>query len=87
MQELIEAEAAEFIGATCYERSESRTNERNDSRPRMLATKAGDFDLRIPKLRKGFVLPASPPAAVVRSSGSTWATARTRCSGAASSPR
>ena len=25
--------------------------------------------------------------AVVRSSGSTWATARTRCSGAASSPR
>jgi len=31
--------------------------------------------------------PASPPTAVVRSSGSTWATARTRCSGAASSPR
>ena len=29
LQELIEAEAAEFIGATRYERSESRTNERN----------------------------------------------------------
>jgi transposase-like protein len=28
LQEVIEAEAAEFIGATRYERSESRTNER-----------------------------------------------------------
>ena len=28
LQELIEAEAAEFIGATRYERSESRTNKR-----------------------------------------------------------
>jgi transposase-like protein len=45
LQELIEAEAAEFIGATRYERSESRTNERNGSRPRMLATKTGDIDL------------------------------------------
>ncbi len=187
LQELIEAEAAEFIGATRYERSESRTNERNGSRPRMLATKAGDIDLRIPKLRKGSFFPlileprrridqalyavvmeayvagvstrsvddlvaalgidsgisksevsricagldevvtafrtrrldhtgfpyvyldatylhvrnstsqvvwmaswwrpASPPTAVVRSSGSRWTTARTRCSGAASSPR
>jgi len=57
LQELIEAEAAEFIGATRYERSESRTNERNGSRPRMLATKAGDIDLRIPKLRKGSFFP------------------------------
>jgi hypothetical protein len=57
LQELIEAEAAEFIGATRYERSESRTNERNGSRPRMLATKAGDIDLRIPKLRKGSSFP------------------------------
>jgi hypothetical protein len=36
LQELIETEAAEFIGATRCERSESRTNERNGSRPRML---------------------------------------------------
>jgi len=57
LQELIEAEAAEFIGATRYERSESRTNERNGSRPRMLATKAGDIDLRIPKLGKGSFFP------------------------------
>lgn len=59
-QELIAAETAEFIGATRAERSESRTNDRNGSRPRMLATMAGDIDPRIPKLRMGFVLPADP---------------------------
>ena len=57
MQELIEAEAAEVIGAARYERSESRVNERNGARPRTLSTKAGDIDLRIPKLRKGSFFP------------------------------
>ncbi|TDO27500.1 mutator family transposase [Kribbella sp. VKM Ac-2527] len=53
MQELIEAEATEQVGAGRYERSESRVNERNGSRARLLATQAGDVELRIPKLRKG----------------------------------
>src|SRR5688500_14530147 len=57
LQELIEAEASEVVGAARYERSESRTNERNGARPRLLATKAGDVDLRIPKLRKGSFFP------------------------------
>jgi putative transposase len=57
LQELIEAEAAEVIGAARYERRESRVNERNGSRPRTLSTKAGDIDLRIPKLRKGSFFP------------------------------
>jgi putative transposase len=57
LQELIEAEAAEVIGAVRYERTESRVNERNGSRPRTLSTKAGDIDLRIPKLRKGSFFP------------------------------
>src|SRR5512145_375894 len=57
LQELIEAEAAEVIGAARYERTESRVNERNGSRPRTLSTKAGDIDLRIPKLRKGSFFP------------------------------
>jgi transposase-like protein len=57
LQELIEVEAAEAIGAVRYERSESRVNERNGSRPRTLSTKAGDIDLRIPKLRKGSFVP------------------------------
>ncbi len=57
MQELIEAEAAERIGAARYERTESRTTERNGSRDRLLATKGGDVELRIPKLRKGSFFP------------------------------
>ena len=63
MQELIEVEAAEQIGADRYERSDTRTTERNGSRPRLLATQAGDVELKIPKLRKGSVLPVDPRAA------------------------
>jgi len=57
LQELIEAEATEVVGAARYERSDTRINERNGSRPRLLATQAGDIDLRIPKLRKGSFFP------------------------------
>ena len=39
----IEAEAAEFIGATRYERSAYGTNERNGSRPRMLRCPGRDM--------------------------------------------
>ena len=56
LQELIEAEATEAIGAGRYERSDARVNERNGHRPRLLATQAGDVELRIPKLRKGVVV-------------------------------
>ena len=58
LQELIETEAAEVIGAARYERSETRTTERNGHRPRVLTTKAGDIDLRIPKLRAGSFFPS-----------------------------
>ncbi len=57
LQELIELEATERIGAAPYERSEDRTTERNGHRPRALTTKAGDVELRIPKLRKGSFFP------------------------------
>ena len=57
LQELIEAETAEVIGADRYERTESRLNERNGTRPRVLSTKAGDVELRLPKLRKGSHFP------------------------------
>lgn len=57
LQELIEAETAEVIGADRYERTESRINERNGTRPRVLSTKAGDVELRLPKLRKGSHFP------------------------------
>ena len=58
LQELIETEATELIGAARYERSAERVTERNGHRPRLLATQAGDIDLKIPKLRKGSFFPA-----------------------------
>src|SRR4029434_911244 len=58
LQALIEAEAAEQIGAGRYERSATRTTHRNGSRTRLLSTKAGDVELKIPKLREGSFFPA-----------------------------
>ena len=58
LQALIEAEATERIGAARYERSEDRSTWRNGARERLLATKAGDVNLKIPKLRKGSFLPS-----------------------------
>ena len=58
LQELIEAEAAEAIGAGRYERTERRVTERNGHRPRLLATQAGDLELKIPKLRRGSFFPS-----------------------------
>jgi len=58
LQELIEAEAVEAIGAGRYERVERRVTERNGHRPKTLSTKAGDLQLGIPKLRKGSFFPS-----------------------------
>ena len=58
LQALIEAEATERIGADRYERSEERSAWRNGARERLLATKAGDVNLKIPKLRKGSFFPS-----------------------------
>ena len=58
LQALIDAEATAFIGAEPYERTDTRTNQRNGSRPRLLATKAGDVNLAIPKLRQGSFFPS-----------------------------
>lgn len=58
LQELIELEAAEAIGADRYERTGERTTHRNGSRERTLSTTAGDVELRIPKLRQGSFFPS-----------------------------
>ena len=57
-QALIEAEASEAIGAEPHERSATRTTRRNGHRSRTLSTKAGDVDLKIPKLRRGSFFPS-----------------------------
>jgi transposase-like protein len=58
LQELVEAEATEVIGAGRYERTGGRVTDRNGSRPRLLTTKAGDVALSIPKLRAGSFFPS-----------------------------
>ena len=57
LQELIEVEAAEAIGADRWERSPERLTHRNGHRPRVLSTKAGDLEVGIPKLRRGSFFP------------------------------
>jgi transposase-like protein len=58
LQQLIELEADQAIGAGRYERSDARTTHRNGSRSRLLSTKTGDIELHIPKLRSGSFFPA-----------------------------
>jgi putative transposase len=58
LQALIDAEATEVIGAERYERAEGRSTWRNGNRDRLLATKAGDVELKIPKLRRGSFFPS-----------------------------
>mgnify|MGYP001550031534 FL=1 len=58
LQELIDAELSESIGAKPHERTETRTNRRNGARSRVLSTPAGDVELRIPKVREGAFFPS-----------------------------
>jgi transposase-like protein len=58
LQALIESELTETIGADRHERAETRTNQRNGARSRLLSTKAGDVELRVPKLRRGSFFPS-----------------------------
>ncbi len=57
VQELVEAELTAYIGAAPGERTETRTNQRNGHRPKLLSTPAGDLDIKIPKLRQGSFFP------------------------------
>ena len=47
MQELIEFEASEQVGAAGYERTDGRTNARNGNRRRLLS-QADDIELKSP---------------------------------------
>src|SRR4051794_14749396 len=58
LQALIDAEVTEVIGAARHERAESRTNQRNGTRPKLVTTKAGDVEVAIPKLRHGSFFPS-----------------------------
>ena len=58
LQDLVDAEAAAVIGAQRYERTPHRTNRRNGTRPKTVATTAGEVELAIPKLRTGSFFPS-----------------------------
>lgn len=50
--ELINAEATEFIGAAWFERTSDCVAQHNRTRPRALTTTTGEPQLKIPKLRQ-----------------------------------
>jgi putative transposase len=58
VQQLMEAEVSELIGAAPGERTEDRATWRNGYRPRRWDTRAGELELRIPKLRQGSYFPS-----------------------------
>ena len=58
LQLLVDAEATAFIGAEPHQRSEARTNQRNGSRDKLVATAAGDLTIKIPKVRQGSFFPS-----------------------------
>jgi putative transposase len=57
VQQLMEAEVCDLVGAEHGERSEDRLTHRNGYRPRRWDTRAGEIELAIPKLRRGSYFP------------------------------
>ena len=53
LQELLEAEMTEHIGAAPYERAENRKGHRNGYKPRALRTRVGTLNLLVPQDREG----------------------------------
>jgi len=58
VQQLMEAEVSELIGAEHGERSEERLTHRNGYRSRRWDTRAGELELAIPKIRRGSYFPS-----------------------------
>lgn len=58
LQLLVDAEATAVIGAERHERSQARTNQRNGTRDKLVATATGDLTIKIPKLRTGSFFPS-----------------------------
>jgi putative transposase len=58
LQALIDAEAAEHIGADPHERTEARTTYRNGTRDKTVSTTSGDLTVKIAKTRTGSFFPS-----------------------------
>src|SRR5919199_738548 len=53
LQEMLEAQMSEHIGAAPYERSATRTGQRNGYKPRALKARVGTLNLLVPQDREG----------------------------------
>jgi putative transposase len=53
LQEMLEAEMTEHIGAAPYERTDKRAGHRNGYKPRTLRTRVGTLNLLVPQEREG----------------------------------
>ena len=53
LQELLEAEMTEHIGAAPYERGDGRTGHRNGHKPKTVRTRIGTLNLLVPQDREG----------------------------------
>jgi len=53
VQQILEAEMTEHVGAAPYERVEGRTGQRNGHKPRTLRTRVGTLNLLVPQDREG----------------------------------
>jgi putative transposase len=58
VEQLMEAEVSQLIGAGWGERTENRATHRNGYRARRWDTRAGELELQIPKLRRGSYFPS-----------------------------
>src|SRR5450759_5065734 len=53
LQEVLEAEMTEHVGAERHERTQNRTGQRNGYKPRTLTTRVGTMTLAVPQERDG----------------------------------
>ncbi len=53
LNQVLQAQAQEQLGAAPYERAETRADQRNGSYARTLTTRVGTLSLRVPRLRNG----------------------------------
>jgi putative transposase len=53
VQQILEAEMTQHLGAALYERVEGRTGQRNGYKPRALRTRVGTLNLLVPQDRQG----------------------------------
>jgi putative transposase len=58
VQEIIESEVSEQIGATRHQRTPERSNQRNGYREQSWQTRVGEVALRSPKLRQESYFPS-----------------------------